>query len=960
MAKSSWRFLFVDVNESVTITEQDTKWITYLAGRFPKGNLKADFIAPDNEAMIKAMYGYPSADWPDVYELIELNKQFGVYVSANPGTSSDVPNYYGGYYQTSLGYMKMYCNTSKDDPNFLVSVKPNKINSILQMENSNATVTLSTLNEKGSSASIVITRIPAKLIKNTSEIAFDYWNQKKPFRYAIDRAKGIITPSSESVKDSDAQSIVCGTITLADDGTYTVVLGKPASTTVEGWNTAADETKYGIPFIDLTKYGSGVYDYSAYYKDDFEKWNSLSDTGSGEDAVLADHNKILTAILNGGTAEDIGDAKVDLSYSEGLVEKIRFLFNCESITKSWAVQKSPTAQETAFKFTDVVYDKYIYDETLPFAIGSDIEKAFTAKEVVSYTATTDTSVDSSKTYYTKGTDGTYTEVAEPNTDDIASYYEVTKTAGTLSTSDLKEILERGYADYKVLLLDGTAANQRVYQYKEADEDEGVAEGWYDITSEYATKRIIAVGNVGNVLVNGKALSGTALTKEVAKYNHNIYLAVDDGSNAYLDQMTEDGEGDLALTVNPSWNMFTFEVTEEDEEGEIHTSGTFTGSLDEMALNENGSECFFEEIFPADSATYAELHAYDTFEDDLDDKGYYTGYRFGDAELTATGQRYMDSIVAENIANGNTGGNCSDATVAIQKQFARAMKASMDEACAPKYDDARVFVECSGIDSVKETFTAVRKAHMMSMIVSPKLIDANTFAKMSSMTVSGRCRGSVQYCQELQFKDKNTRKKYYATPVGAMAAMIMTIKRDALGALQADWINKGGMGGQIDDFFIGRTPKKARWDFTDDDTKVMDTKGVCPILMDVDDGVMAVSSCTTELNAGDWVDIGNCSAFDECKREIRDKVMKPQIEKKINPFWISQRESDAQDILDQWATGASDAPWALGEADCTKCNNDYTKAQKIFNIKVRVRVHPFSKWVKLTFTNLSQITTVSEE
>ena len=88
MAKSSWRFLFVDVNKSIDITEQDTKWIAYISIRAPKGRTEADFIAPDNADLIKAMYGYPSADYPDIYDAIELNKYRGLYISASAGTCS--------------------------------------------------------------------------------------------------------------------------------------------------------------------------------------------------------------------------------------------------------------------------------------------------------------------------------------------------------------------------------------------------------------------------------------------------------------------------------------------------------------------------------------------------------------------------------------------------------------------------------------------------------------------------------------------------------------------------------------------------------------------------------------------------------------------------------------------------------------------------------------------------------
>jgi len=105
----------------------------------------------------------------------------------------------------------------------------------------------------------------------------------------------------------------------------------------------------------------------------------------------------------------------------------------------------------------------------------------------------------------------------------------------------------------------------------------------------------------------------------------------------------------------------------------------------------------------------------------------------------------------------------------------------------------------------------------------------------------------------------------------------------------------------------RTPVKARWDFEDLDTKVMDEKGINPILMDVDDGVMAVSQRTTEQNAGDWSYLGHSMAFDLCKREIRDNVMKPQLMKKISPYWMEKRQEALDKILKKRTTG-SDPIW----------------------------------------------------
>ena len=100
------------------------------------------------------------------------------------------------------------------------------------------------------------------------------------------------------------------------------------------------------------------------------------------------------------------------------------------------------------------------------------------------------------------------------------------------------------------------------------------------------------------------------------------------------------------------------------------------------------------------------------------------------------------------------------------------------------------------------------------------------------------------------------------------------------------------------------------------------------------------------------------SFDVCKREIRDNVMKPQLVKKINPFYINKRQGQVNRILAKRTSG--DNPiWSYANSDVDKANTEYTKAQKIFMIPVEVRVFPFSEKVRLSFSNLGQITVVSD-
>ena len=100
------------------------------------------------------------------------------------------------------------------------------------------------------------------------------------------------------------------------------------------------------------------------------------------------------------------------------------------------------------------------------------------------------------------------------------------------------------------------------------------------------------------------------------------------------------------------------------------------------------------------------------------------------------------------------------------------------------------------------------------------------------------------------------------------------------------------------------------------------------------------------------------SFDLCKREIRDNVMKPQLMKRISPYYIEKRQNQVNRILAKRTTG-DDPIWSYAHSDIAGANNEYTKAQRMFNIPGEVRVYPFSERVRLSFTNLSQITTMSD-
>ncbi len=896
MAKTSWRFQFVDINKSITVDDEAVEdYVAFAVIRAPKGTTEAMYVPAGNQDMINSMFGFASADYPDLYELQDLNNEYGVYVSAPTVDTTEYPNYYGGAYLTKLGIFSMYRVTDKKDPNYELGLKIGSEETTLP-DVSSSNLVLTTLNDPGKSAKIEIKNVDADVYKRLKYIDFS-WTGNVPFRYKLDKTNGWLLPDTSSVTSDDATAIVCGSFQLnAATQKYDFIIGgekteQYGNTFTSSMNTADDESNYGIPFIDFnssTYKAASDYHYKQYMEsagaDTVEDWIANDTTGLPA--------SILDAVINGGTVRNSEGTK--LVYDNPLKDAFRLVYDISGDVYSYHVQPSPTALQTTITFSDIVYDRYNY---------------------------------SMKLYYL---DGVYTALPTPETDSV-------KFAKT-STSD--GYLALAYTDKNN---DGETKNEslRIFSYVDEEDDDGnVTSSWQDVTGDYATDSVLAF----------EALDGN----EVESIHHRIYRA----GETSLTEMTSDAtDDDYKLTENTLYNSYYSKATEADQEGELHVSGAFTGSLDENGTDENGNDNYWEELVPpGDSIVFAETYVVKTFDDDLDDRGIYTGTRADDStSKIVSGQRYVDYVVQKNIAAGYTGGECTDTTTTIQKKFAKIVKEGLIEAAKPKYEDCSLFLECTGIDSLKSYLSAIRTTHYTATIITPKNI--TSIKNCKTVNVAGRCRGTAQFCQELQYKDSNLRKKYYACPIGAVAVMLLRIMEDYMGGKAPMWLNEGDVGGQITDI-LQRTPIKAKWDFTDDDTKVFDTKGINPILMDEDDGVMIVSHRTTEQGAGDWSYLGHSMSFDLCKREIRDNVMKPQIGKKINSYWISKRQLQVDNILAKRTSG-NDPIWSYASSDIEGANNDYTRAQRVFCIPVEVRVYPYSERVKLTFTNLSQITSVSD-
>ena len=453
-----------------------------------------------------------------------------------------------------------------------------------------------------------------------------------------------------------------------------------------------------------------------------------------------------------------------------------------------------------------------------------------------------------------------------------------------------------------------------------------------VTTDYITK-----------IIRKKSVDSNKTT-----YSYYIVKRASDSSDPKLVAMTENGEGDEKLKKDIKYNTITLSCEETDSAGKTVNGGSWTGSLDIQGVDEYGSNIYFPNVINEDDLTFIEIRPNATFDDDLDETGCFTGTRIPTGTITISGKRQCSEVAEANIADGYTGGvwrETTDGKIGYNDIIA----AALEEAKSPLYDEANIFFECTGRRDFKQALANIRTAHDMSTVISPLVITAAEAKKTSTIVVEARQRGTAQYVGEFQFYDKNLGKKYWVCPIGDVAKNLADIMDKRYGGVAPMWLNDNGLGGQL-----SRVPLKQKWNLTDDDTKILDQKGLNPITFDTQDGMMMLSQKTTELEAGDWSYLGHSMAFDLFKREMRDNVMKPQVGKSIDDYYLKIRQRDGDAIMDKRTKGGRPI-WAKGVVliNDSSVNTDATKAKRTFVIKAKVKVYVFSEYVELILVNEGQ-------
>lgn len=966
-SKNSWRLLFVDIDSSFSVSTESSTIKGYMVVRAPKGETSPYYFEKGNMTAIYAMIGVPTANWPDLYEAEAFNQEYGLYISAPAGSSKKYPSYFGGSYITSKGLIDFYNVTGKDviDYTQMVQVgfedaqgyKKTTVNVIVNPKGVGGASGYA-LNGKidgtKDNIALYITGIDAKQWASTQEIGINYWGDETSgfnegtYYYSVNKVDHKLY-----VENADGEAVTdyyCGIWVKAADGTYSVIIGGNSWILAESslkTQTAvlAELENLGIkatstntyentdaPLLTLTDLFTNIENLCANGGAKAPKWsevvaylesgNKLVVTNTetdGTETAVADFDEskffnvefVVTDALGNKTAYTTAESYTSpVNRYQGLT----WLLNVKPFTYGYIVQKSATEVTTKVSISSIGYDKWLYDIAAPVIFGPKLK---------------DVSRDLIKS------------INFNNDDNLFLYCEVTY-------DDTTPIMPEEKAVSKKL---------KLYQYN-SDAEESLttlAKTCTDVGEAYETQSLLIYGDYIVSMNDGKAVGITPTNTTSLQIDHEILYVVS-ASNFQIEK--EDDEN-YPLKKDINFNTMTFKVMEEVYPGEMMNGGEFTGSFNEKGKDSYGANIYWPNVLNDDDMSFIEIHPDKTFDEDLDSHGIYTGTRIVDDKLTydltstlvpttydlkLKGQRYVTHAVEQNIKDGTTGGSWRD-------EFQMVVKQGWTEAFDSQYDDVYIFMDPTGEEFVHTQHASLVMTHKLAIAISPKNITKAEFTNPSKITVTGRSKQTAQFAGEFQYYDAYTGKSFWMKPIGDVGLMCARIYDFKMGGWPPAWYNYNDMGGQLP-----RAVLKARWNFSDTATKIMDEKGINPIVYNSDDGLMVTSSKTTQdpNNLTDWSYLEHVMAFLLCKRDIRDNVMRQQIKKPIDDYWMGVRQTQVEAILAKRTTG-SNKIWTKAVCDIAGVNNDITKAARKFVIYVKVKVTPFSEYVELQFENVNQTT-----
>lgn len=961
----SFRLQFIDIDSSYTISTTEAAIKGFIVVRAPKGTTEAMYFPYGNEKSINAMIGLPTANWIDIYEAVAFNQEYGLYISAPPGTGTDHPSYYGGVYFTTRGPYDYWQVSDDTDPSFEICLNLGSEYGSWGSDATTSEIEITRLSDDysyttgGTSISvdnqalIKISNLSAKIFARTSYFNLNYWGADDcpvdagVVTYTFD---GTTTQGNIYYVDPDEgtnKDVTCGIYKL-DGSTYTIYLGGSTSENVFGeqdkavstnkrqsnapWlsfknlfnyevlkNTTGNATTKSIDItaddgsISITEVNIAAGEYYPFMV------NGMGDIYSSQDAIAS---YIKSTVLNGLSSNVIYTDENGRSFGEieafdGIEasNRIQYRVNIKDITFCRIHQKSPNETPTYVSVSNIGYDKWKYDQQAAWISVDNISGKSAADGTTVVSQGTITSSNISK---------------------------------TVLDSALQSAIIQGNSDGLVIVAlgDSTSPKNRLTVFQ-LDSTSGLLS---DVTSSYLTQRFY---------INMEIQADFSVTSSDVSdpYTYTVWEIVSSSSKGMGKhtsyQCTEDSST-YPLKTDINYNTLTVSCKEVVIPGEYTSGGEFTGSLSETGVDSYGSNIYWPNILPDNAVTFIEVVPVATFDDlnIMNDQGFFTGTKILDPIGPAkdlytnyiTGQRYCTYVNELNQKDGILGSAWRD-------EYYQIIKDGIIEAQNPEYEDALIFMEPTGYEDFKSLLMSLRvKYHDTSTVISPKIITKAELANPKTITVSGRSKGVAQYIGEFRKYDTYTGKYYYCQPIGDVGLQLARIMDKKLGGIAPAGTNdSSGLGG-----CLSRSVLSAKWQFNDDALQILDEKGLCAITYDADYGLMIQSQKSTQdpSTVTDWSYLGHSMSFDLCKREIRDKVMTQQLFKRISPTWMDIRTKQVQAILDKRTTG-SDPIWASATVDITGQNTSTTMAKHQFVIKVTCKVYVYSETVLLIFENLPQ-------
>ena len=965
-SKNSWRLLFVDIDSSFSVSTESSTIKGYMVVRAPKGETSPYYFEKGNMTAIYAMIGVPTANWPDLYEAEAFNQEYGLYISAPAGSSKKYPSYFGGAYITSKGLIDFYNVTGKDviDYTQMVQVgfedaqdyKKTTVNVIVNPKGvggSSGYPSNGKIDGTKDNIALYITGIEAKQWASIQEMGINYWGDETSgfkegtYYYYVNKVDHKLY-----VENADGEAVTdyyCGVWVKAADGTYSVIIGGKSwilaesslttqtavLTELENLGIKATSTNTyentDAPLLTLTDLFTNIENYCANITS-APKWSEVvaylesgnklvvtNTEADGTETAVADFDEskffnvefVVTDALGNKTAYTTAESYTSpVNRYQGLT----WLLNVKPFTYGYIVQKSAAEVTTKVSISSIGYDKWLYDVAVPVIFGPKLTKV--SRDFIS-------------------------SIKFNNDDNLFLYCEVTYDGSTPIMPEEKAVSKK----------------LKLYQYN-SDAEESLttlAKTCTDVGEAYETQSLLIYGDYIVSMNDGKAVGITPTNTTSLQIDHEILYVVS-ASNFQIEK--EDDEN-YPLKKDINFNTMTFKVMEEVYPGEMMNGGEFTGSFNEKGKDSYGANIYWPNVLNDDDMSFIEIHPDKTFDEDLDSHGIYTGTRIVDDKLTydltntlvpttfdlkLKGQRYVTHAVEQNIKDGTTGGSWRD-------EFQMVVKQGWTEAFDSQYDDVYIFMDPTGEEFVHTQHASLVMTHKLAIAISPKNITKAEFTNPNKITVTGRSKQTAQFAGEFQYYDAYTGKSFWMKPIGDVGLMCARIYDFKMGGWPPAWYNYNDMGGQLP-----RAVLKARWNFSDTATKIMDEKGINPIVYNSDDGLMVTSSKTTQdpNNLTDWSYLEHVMAFLLCKRDIRDNVMRQQIKKPIDEYWMGVRQTQVEAILAKRTTG-SNKIWTKAVCDIAGVNNDITKAARKFVIYVKVKVTPFSEYVELQFENVNQTT-----